>query len=287
MIEQGETMKNKFKHYGMFLVFILLGFPFISTSNGQIPTSAPMTTDLAGRSGNVAIPSIFRVIIPRLNRGGTGFLHKSGNVVTAAHVVASCSPNDIKVIDFRGQTYVIDKVIIDENIDLALLKLGEKINIPALEISPYENFAIGRQVSTWGYPEGYRGLPPLLMSGYLLGSAVDDKGIPRWVVNAAISNGNSGGPLLEIEKGKVIGVVFGKLAPLPQDIESALRALKSQRSGFGFTKTYPDGKKEDISDAQVIEEVLQYLRSHPQLVIGYAIMIGDLKTFLRSNDIDP
>jgi serine protease Do len=280
-------MKKKLQLYGIFLVFILLVFPFISTSNEQIPTSAPMTTDLAGRSGNVAIPSIFRVIIPRLNRGGTGFLHKSGNVVTAAHVVASCSPNDIKVIDFRGQTYVIDKVIIDENIDLSLLKLKEKINIPALEISPNENFAIGLQVSTWGYPEGYRGLAPLLMSGYLSGSEVDDKGIPRWVVNAAINNGNSGGPLLEIEKGKVIGVVFGKLAPLPQYIESALRASKDQRSGFVFAKTYPDGKKEEISEAQVIEEVLQYLRSQTQLVIGYGVMIGDLKKFLRSNNIDP
>ena len=281
----------KLQIYVIFLALTLLVFPMISTSNNQIPTSAPMTTDLAGRSGNVAISSVFRVIIPRLNRSGTGFLHKSGNVVTAAHVVASCSPNDIKLIDFQGQIYTVDKVIIDENIDLSLLKLKGNINIPALEISSNENFAIGLQVSTWGYPEGYKGLVPLLMSGYLSGIEVfktrDDKQIPRWVVNAAINNGNSGGPLLEIEKGKVIGVVFGKLAPLPQYIESALTALKSQRSGFVFTKTHPDGKKEEISEAQVIEEVLQYLRSQTQLVIGYGVMIGDLKKFLKSNSIDP
>ncbi len=198
-------MKNKLQFYGMFLALTLLVFPMISTSNDQIPTSAPMSTDLAGSSGNVAIPSVFRIIIPRLNKAGTGFLHKSRNVVTAAHVVASCSPNDIKLIDFRGQTYVADKVIVDENIDLSLIKLKEKTNIPALEISPNESFPIGLQVSTWGYPEGYRGSAPLLMSGYLSGIEADDKRIPRWVVNAAINNGNSGGPLLEIEKGKVIG----------------------------------------------------------------------------------
>lgn len=280
-------MKNRFHFYIIFLASTLLVFPMISTSDDRIPTSAPMSTDLAGRSGNVAIPSVFRIIIPRLNKGGTGFLHKSGNVVTAAHVVASCSPNDIKLIDFRGQAYVADKVIIDENVDLCLIKLKEKIDIPALEISPNENFAIGLQVSTWGYPEGYRGLAPLLMSGYLSGIEVDDKRIPRWVVNAAINNGNSGGPLVEIENGKVIGVVFGKLAPLPQYIESALKALKDQRSGMVFTRTYPDGKKEEISEAQVIGEVLQYLRSQTQLVVGYSVMINDLKKFLKSNGIDP
>jgi 2-succinyl-5-enolpyruvyl-6-hydroxy-3-cyclohexene-1-carboxylate synthase len=81
--------------------------------------------------------------------------------------------------------------------------------------------------------------------------------------------------------------ITSKLAPLPQYIESALRASKDQRSGFVFAKTYPDGKKEEISEAQVIEEVLQYLRSQTQLVIGYGVMIGDLKKFLRSNNIDP
>jgi hypothetical protein len=35
------------------------------------------------------------------------------------------------------------------------------------------------------------------------------------------------------------------------------------------------------------EEVLQYLRGQTQLVIGYAVMIGDNKKFLRSNEIEP
>lgn len=284
-------MKWQFQIYRLLIIVFFLILPISSSANDQFLTSAPMTTDLAGRSGNVAIPSVFRVIIPRLNKGATAFLHKSGNAITAAHVVTSCSPGDIRLIDYGGRTYTVAEVKTNENLDLSILKLSEEINIPALEISSKENFSIGLQVSTWGFPAGYRGFRPLLLSGYLSGVEVfktnGDIKIPRWVVNAAFNNGNSGGPLLDIETGDVIGVVSSKLAPLPPYIESALKGLKSQISGVLFTKTYPDGTTEKVSQAQVIEEVLQYLRSQTQLVIGYAVMIRDLKTFLKSNGIEP
>lgn len=284
-------MKRQINIYRVLFIAIFLVIPSHIIASDQIPTSTPMTTDLAGRGGNLAIPSVFRVRIPRLNIGGTAFLHKSGNAITAAHVVASCSPDDIQLIDYQGKKYTIEKIIKNEITDLAILGIKEDIKIPALEISTNENFSIGLQVSTWGFPGGYKGYPPLLLSGYLSGIEIFKMNgnikIPRWVVNAAFNNGNSGGPLLDIENGKVIGVVSSKLAPLPEHIISALEALKSQRSGFVFTKTYEDGRKKNVSQAQVIEEVLQYLRSQTQLVIGYAVMIGDLKTFICSNGFEP
>ena len=54
-----------------------------------------------------------------------------------------------------------------------------------------------------------------------------------------------------------------------------------------FTKTKPDGSKEQISEAQVTEEILQYLRSQTQLVIGHAVVAKDLRSFLKTNGIDP
>ena len=287
----GIIMKKQINIFRVLLITIILVIPFNLIANDQILTSAPMTTDLAGRSGNLAIPSVFRVIIPRLNKGGTAFLHKSGNAITAAHVVASCDPVDIKLIDYQGKKYTVEKIIKDEIIDLAVLKIKEDINIPALEISTNEKFSIGLQVSTWGFPGGYRGYQPLLLSGYLSGIEIFEmRGgikIARWVVNAAFNNGNSGGPLLDIENGKIIGVVSSKLAPLPLYIESCLEALKGDTTLMVLTKTYEDGRKEKVSQSQVIEEVLQYLRRQTQLVIGYAVMIGDLKRFLRSNGFDP
>lgn len=257
----------------------------------RIPTGAPMTTDLAGRSGSVAVQSLFRILCPSKNKSGTGFLHKSGKVITAAHVVDGCGPTDIVVVGASGQKMTVANMATDTVLDLALLSLSKAVNAPALSLSTTDGFSIGAQVSTWGYPNGYYGLAPLLSSGYLAGvdriKVSGEKTVPRLVINAAFNLGNSGGPLLEIENGKVIGVVSSKVAPLPLEIESALAALKSDKSIIAFEKTKPDGTKEKMSGSQVLEEVLQYLRSQTQLVIGHAVMLSDLKAFLKSKGIDP
>jgi hypothetical protein len=264
--------KQSFK--GFLILLFLLTFCVSPTSaENQIPVTAPMTTDLAGRSGNIASVSVFRILCPSINSSGTGFLHKSGVIITAGHVVSNCN------------------AVIDDKYDLALLRTKSKIKGKSLPICSSESLLIGSQISTWGYPTGYTGGVPLLTSGYLSGiqSFQVDSGqnVRKWVVNAAFNSGNSGGPLLEIENGEVIGVVSSKLAPIPKFVESALNALKNSKGGFMYTKTNPDGTEEPISQAQIVELVLQYLRSQTQLVIGYAATLDDLKKFLISNGIEP
>lgn len=198
---------------------------------------------------------------------------------------------DIILLDVKAQRYAVRNIVQDADFDLALLFPQDEISGPSLSITTEDRFTVGMQVSTWGYPGGYNGLPPLLMSGYLSGidNVQTDSGkrVVRWVVNAAFNNGNSGGPLVDIANGKIIGVVSSKLAPLPQDIESALTALKSVDSGFRFARKSADGKTEKISQSQLLEHVLQYLRSQTQLVVGYAVPVWDLKKFLKSNSIEP
>jgi hypothetical protein len=198
------------------------------------------------------------------------------------------------IIDFKGLNLGangITKPVIDVDLDLAFFAPLDKINTQALPISINDDHSIGAQVSTWGFPEGYSSFAPLLSSGYIAG--IDqvpinkDKRVRRMVINAAFNSGNSGGPLLEIETRTVIGVVVSKLAPLPSEIESALAALKKDKTIMAFEKTYPDGTKEQKSEAQLLEEVIQYLRSQTQLVIGHAVMTSDLKGFLKSNKIEP
>jgi hypothetical protein len=194
-------------------------------------------------------------------------------------------------IGTNGKPNGITKPVIDVDLDLAFFAPLDKINTQALPISINDDHSIGAQVSTWGFPEGYSSPAPLLSSGYIAG--VDqvpinkDKRVRRMVINAAFNSGNSGGPLLEIETGTVIGVVVSKLAPLPSEIESALAALKKDKTIMAFVKTRSDGTKESMSEAQLLEEVIQYLRSQTQLVIGHAVMTSDLRDFLMSNKIEP
>ena len=260
------------------------------------PTAAPTVTPTptrswAGRSGSVAAHSVFRIQIPSEKRSGTAFLHKSGKVITAAHIVEGTSPADVIIIDSQEEKYQVERIIFDTDYDLALLTLTTEIESSSLPISTMSEFSVGVQVSTWGYPSGYNGPFPLLSVGYLSGveSIRTDSGksVQRWVVNAAFNSGNSGGPLINIEDRTVIGVVVSKLTPIPTYIVDALEALKNQKAGFVYTRTLSDGTKETISEGQLIADVLSYLRSQTQLVIGLTVSVEDLRNFLRANGIEP
>jgi hypothetical protein len=106
-------------------------------------------------------------------------------------------------------------------------------------------------------------------------------------VNAAFNSGNSGGPLVDVETGDVIGIVDSKLAPISPQTASALNALQSQISGMVYQATGPDGKQTSVSEAQVVALILNELRQQTQLVIGMAVLPTDLKKFLKAQNVDP
>jgi hypothetical protein len=54
-----------------------------------------------------------------------------------------------------------------------------------------------------------------------------------------------------------------------------------------YTVTLPDGTHKEISEAQLVGQVLDELRRQVQLVIGYAVTTGNLKDFLKLNGIEP
>ena len=262
----------------------------LAYSADQIPISAPMTTSIAGKNGTLAYSSVVRIICPNENSMGTGFFHRSGNVITAAHVVSSCD-NSAFILMSTGKRVNIIRTVKDDLRDLALIYLLEKPNYTPLPISINSTFSIGDHVSTWGYPSGYGGAAPLLSVGYLAGvDRLFKDGIlgpEQWVVNAAFNSGNSGGPVLRVEDGAVIGVVSSKMAPLPPYIEGAIKALEEAKYGLMFEKRAAGKNPESVSEAQVTAEILKYLRSQTQLVIGYAVKLEDLQKFLKDNSIDP
>jgi len=220
---------------------------------------------------------------------GTGFLHKSGDVVTAAHVVEGCTHPVIAMHDNSENAAIILRV--DTEKDLALLKPARKIAADALHISTAENLAIGSEISFWGYPSGYRGIAPMLSVGYLSGvdgvQTKSNKLAAQWVINAALNHGNSGGPVVLVETGEIIGVADNKIAPLSDTALNALAALQAQPNGFMYTAKNPDGTTHNYSEGQVIALVLEDLRQQVQLVIGHAVILGDLRGFLKESNIDP
>lgn len=135
---------------------------------------------------------------------GSGFVLPGNVVVTNRHVVAA--PKEVSVNTWDGTSLraEVSGTAIDS--DLAILQLADDVDLPVAELrtDPVEP---GEPVIVVGYPGGgpatvSTGEVVSLIDGEMLGEPAD---VIR--VDAEISQGNSGGPLLD-DAGKVVGVVF-------------------------------------------------------------------------------
>lgn len=249
-----------------------------------VPTASPLHTASAGNAGATAVQSVFRIICQDTDSSGTGFLHASGEIITAEHVIRN-SQNPVAYVN--NQPVSLSVTALDTVRDLALLRPANAINHTALPIKANTaSLKVGSQVSTWGFPGGYPGIQAMLSVGYIA-QDISFTTHRQWCVNAAFNSGNSGGPLIDIETSEVIGVVCSKLAPISPTAMSALNALQNQRSGFMYTATQPNGQTIQVSEGQIVAGILNELRQQVQLVIGMAAHLDELRAFLTRNGITP
>ncbi len=249
----------------------------------------PIDTDKAGRGGDLASRAVVRLLCPAQNSASTGFLHKSGNIVTAYSVVQDCGFPSMVLAD--GTVSPVTIVATDQYHDLALVKPSAPMDAKALPIASGNAFKVGMQVSTWGFPTGYFGLTPMLSVGYLAGTDINQIGpgktVRQWVVSGLFNGGNTGGPLIAVETGEVFGVITTKLAPLTVDTTAMLRALENSTAGPAYAGTNSEGKQVTVTEGQLVGKVVNELRRQVQLVVGKAATRDDLVAFLKNNNIEP
>lgn len=270
-----------------------------ATSSQTVDTAGATVTEpktpppppFPGSTAPVAGNSVLRLQCVDAGRLGTAFLHKSGKLITAAHVVKDCKT--LSVFLPSGEPLPAKTIAIDQDLDLALIEPSSPIAMAALPIESDTSRPLfaGMQVSTWGFPAGYTGIRPMLSVGHLSSvqaeKAASGRIVARWVVNAAFNSGNSGGPLILAETGNVFGVVASKAAPVSQETLQILDALAKQKSGFNYEQTQADGTKTTVTEGYLIGRVLNELRLQVQLVIGLAVTGRDLVGFLKANKIEP
>ncbi len=129
---------------------------------------------------------------------GTGFVYETnGKIITNYHVIEeSCSAS----IALNGTTYTVQSVLAyDKEIDLAILKVNASLS--PLSIS-YDEPTVGETAYAFG---SSRGLTGTFSQGIVTCANRTLDGVSYVQHDAAISGGNSGGPLIN-GKGKVIGV---------------------------------------------------------------------------------
>ena len=137
---------------------------------------------------------------------GAGFLVDAGRgwIMTNAHVVGR-SPSRIEVA-FHGQEFSeAQKVYVDPFLDLAIIRVPEGIDTkgiaePQLECGTMP--PVGHAVGAFGHPwrlqyTGTRGIISGVTSRYRTELLQTD---------APINQGNSGGPLISLDSGRIVGI---------------------------------------------------------------------------------
>ena len=139
-------------------------------------------------------------------RSGSGFLvDPTGTVVTNVHVVEGAQHIEIRLSN--GDIYEPAGVrSVDRRRDIAILQLAA-YNLPTVQLADSDSVAPGDHVVVLGTPLGL--LENTVTSGVVSGIR-DLDGTRLFQMDAAVSPGNSGGPVVN-ERGEVIGITVSKI----------------------------------------------------------------------------
>lgn len=135
---------------------------------------------------------------------GAGFLVDAsrGWILTNAHVVGSC-PAEVQVA-FAGEPYQpVRKVYVDPFADIAVLALAHadaKRPVARLDRAPLPR--VGVPVGAFGHPLGI----PFTGTRGIVSGVTDLAGPALIQIDATIDHGNSGGPVISLEDGAVVGI---------------------------------------------------------------------------------
>ena len=259
-------------------------------SENSIPPATRWLLDAVGDTGRSAIKSVYMLVCPKTQEKGTGFLLRTGLVISNWHVVRGCATNELIGVSSDGSQIGFSSLVVDEDRDLAVLTPNRTLK-GGLAVRDEGNIRVGTQVATWGYPLGYNGPAPLLTIGYLSGYNASPPyeetslSVKHLVVNSAFNPGNSGGPLFIAGSEEVIGVVVSKHAPITPFVRSAIDVLAKNKSGVMYTATDEHGNKREFVESQIVAEVLLYFRQMTQVMIGEAVAASELIAFLEHHKL--
>ena len=171
---------------------------------------------------------------------GTGFIYGSdGKIMTNYHVIEDAISAKITL---DGKTYDVESILAyDAEIDLAVLKISAS-NLPTLKVCTKEH-AVGMLVYALG---SSKGLTSTFSEGIITYANREMDGVSYIQHDAAISSGNSGGPLIN-QYSEVIGINTMTVKD-SQNLNFAISAQEIVSLVFGDPISFDDlfGEKEPI-----------------------------------------
>jgi S1-C subfamily serine protease len=156
--------------------------------------------------------SFFFEMVPTRALGSGFLISPDGRILTNNHVISGSSKIEVRFSD--GSRYTAKVLVADRADDLAMIQIDPKKKVPFLKLGDSDGLQVGQKVLAIGNPFGFSGT---LTTGIVssLGREIRNEnstleGLVQ--TDAAINEGNSGGPLLD-SQGNVIGINTAILAP--------------------------------------------------------------------------
>jgi S1-C subfamily serine protease len=175
---------------------------------------------------------------------GSGFLVSSdGLILTNKHVAAEGDMLIVRLAD--GTQKQAERVVIDDEQDLALIRIKTDKPLPFLQLSTKDEPGPGAECTALGFPLG-DGMRMTLQVTPGTVSSVIDADTANVVVTCKVNPGNSGGPLVD-KFGNVIGIVTQKTFS-GEFVESYGKAISAGRIR-DFLKKTKDRSKADLKSA--------------------------------------
>ena len=157
-----------------------------------------------------------------VNRGGTGFVYKTKDdlnyIITSYHIIENC--DDIYVYNTANKNLKAKIINYDEYSDIAIIVINDDLNLKNINIGDSDNLNIGDTIYAVGNPININyistvthGIISYLNREIQLSTTNGSSILKVIQFDAAMSEGNSGGPLLD-KFGNVIGLIFLKESDL-------------------------------------------------------------------------
>ena len=227
------------------------------------PDEMPPTQ--AGTGQGLSFQEIYQKVIPSVvsitttvrngTTTGTGIvMSQDGYIITNDHVIDDAVA--VEVLTYDDVTYTASLVGSDETSDLAVLKVDAD-DLVAAEFGDSENMVVGDTVVAIGDPLGIqlRGtMTDGIVSAINRDLVVNGRNMTLIQTTAALNNGNSGGPLINVF-GQVIGINTMKM--------SSYYTASSTIEGLGFAIPISTAKP-------IIDELIEkgYVSGRPAIGIN-------------------
>lgn len=230
---------------------------------------------------------------------GSGFL-VSGGIITNSHVIRKTDFDAIAIrfddSDSADQNSYI-RVIINDVIaaessenerDYAFLKMEEpEFNgCHIFHFSENETVKVGQMIAFMGYPFEMYNLT--CHTGYI-SSIYEENDVLVYQIDGSVNGGNSGGPLISLDSGDVIGIVTrAQTGLIKEQFDNLINALKLNQQAFSKAKSSVifggfDSRKHFVESQAAMEVIAQNLRRSANVGIGYAFSSDYVRDYFEGS----